>query len=375
MSTVTWTLTLSLLITGANNLTHIPPAFAWLVNLRDLNISANQLEYLPAEMLGMPNLAILTMTGNPFWDVPELEPVPADDHEAASPMNTMGNRDPWEIRVTTHDRPVSAPTYILGHTPPLTELCIRALIAPYSPQGVSDSNSNTHNINLDAEVPARMRSRHDPRLAVPTNIAMHYELIQPGETRMESGLIKLIVACAPGAVAKSTSKSSPSKSASSSFSPSSASTSKEKGDENGKGKSKSKAKATWRAQTRDLASRYRTPPSWGLCPSPSHDSVRHPFFYHAEERFSWENRVGLVNLGTQRVPFLWRGCARRCLDFLLEEGYVAIPVPQPVPKEEMQVHRGTVTGQISGLLGMGMEVDRSMGGSAVVNELVFDEDF
>jgi hypothetical protein len=59
----------------------------------------------------------------------------------------------------------------------------------------------------------------------------------------------------------------------------------------------------------------------------------------------------------------------------LEEGYVAIPVPQPVLKEEMQVHRGRVTDQMSGLLGTGMEVDRSMGGSAVVNELVFDEDF
>jgi len=41
------------------------------------------------------------------------------------------------------------------------------------------------------------------------------------------------------------------------------------------------------------------------------------FVRHAEERYSWESKIGTVEVGA-RVPMRWRGCNWGCLEFLDE---------------------------------------------------------
>ncbi|KAH6915872.1 hypothetical protein BKA70DRAFT_1139760, partial [Coprinopsis sp. MPI-PUGE-AT-0042] len=53
----------------------------------------------------------------------------------------------------------------------------------------------------------------------------------------------------------------------------------------------------------------------GKCPNPSHGPEAQSFVRHAEERFSWEMRVGGLLIGGE-VPLRWRGCCRGCLSFL-----------------------------------------------------------
>ena len=52
----------------------------------------------------------------------------------------------------------------------------------------------------------------------------------------------------------------------------------------------------------------------GVCPSPRHDR-RSVFVQHAEELFTWENRIAGVSVGGA-VPLRWRGCQWGCLNFL-----------------------------------------------------------
>lgn len=56
----------------------------------------------------------------------------------------------------------------------------------------------------------------------------------------------------------------------------------------------------------------------GKCPNPSHGPETRNFVRHAEERFSWEMRVGGLLIGGEgcEVPLRWRGCCRGCLSFL-----------------------------------------------------------
>lgn len=56
----------------------------------------------------------------------------------------------------------------------------------------------------------------------------------------------------------------------------------------------------------------------GKCPNPSHGPGAGRFVRHAEERFSWEMRVGGLLIGGEgcEVPLRWRGCCRGCLSFL-----------------------------------------------------------
>ncbi|KIL69402.1 hypothetical protein M378DRAFT_8056 [Amanita muscaria Koide BX008] len=54
----------------------------------------------------------------------------------------------------------------------------------------------------------------------------------------------------------------------------------------------------------------------GHCPCSQHPGKGSSVFVvHAEERFTWETRVGNVEVG-ERVAIKWRGCSWGCLDFL-----------------------------------------------------------
>jgi hypothetical protein len=227
----------------------------------------------------MPSLTILNVTGNPFMPVPGPPP---KDTANTDPLKTI---DP----TASASHIVSLPRHVLDTTPPLVELCLRVLLAPH--------HARTR------KTPIRAIPSHDPRTEVPTNISVLYELIQPGETKLEYGLSKIISRCAPGAVAKSTG-----------------------GGSSGKPK-------TNMIGLRDFDARYGAPLHYGLCPSSKHGGIRHPFYYHAEERITWETHVGRINFGTQRVPIRWRGCSRGCLDFLLHEEYNPIPPPPAVPEK------------------------------------------
>lgn len=225
---------------------------------------------------------ILNVTGNPFRPVPVPSP---KDNSNTDPLKTI---DP----TVSASHMVSLPRHILDTTPPLVELCLRVLLAPH--------------LVRTRKTPIRTTPSHDPRTEVPTNISVLYELIQPGETKLEYGLSKIISRCAPSAVAKST----------------------------GGGSSSSKPKTNMLG-LRDFDTRYGAPLHYGLCPSSKHAGVRHPFYYHAEERITWETHVGRINLGTQRVPIRWRGCSRDCLDFLLHEEYSPVPPSPAVPEKAL----------------------------------------
>lgn len=70
----------------------------------------------------------------------------------------------------------------------------------------------------------------------------------------------------------------------------------------------------------------------GICPSPLHTQQKSVFVQHAEERYTWEEKVAnVVDLGGA-VPVRWRGCSWGCLDFLVKEE-CSSPAPAPVHEE------------------------------------------
>ncbi|KAF9234985.1 hypothetical protein BU15DRAFT_89731 [Melanogaster broomeanus] len=102
---------LTVLSLRGNKLTFIPPDICRLTNLSELNISFNQLTHLPWEMRDM-RINKLLVHPNPF--LPELSQT----------------TPPLAITVPSLTTPkLSAVTTTLPQIPPLTELCLRLLLA------------------------------------------------------------------------------------------------------------------------------------------------------------------------------------------------------------------------------------------------------
>lgn len=72
------------------------------------------------------------------------------------------------------------------------------------------------------------------------------------------------------------------------------------------------------------ASKTRNLPCISTCASSVHNIVRYGEVYqrpvfvgHAEERVTWEGCIAGVKVASEpRIPLLWRGCSRGCLNFL-----------------------------------------------------------
>ena len=106
--------------TGSNDLTSLPLPIDQLKALQELNLAQNKLRWLPAEMLSM-RLTKLTLSGNPWLSPP---PPPPPQAGASNSENA--------VSVETR-RPVSD-TVVRFVVPPLSEICLRILLAPSKPQ-------------------------------------------------------------------------------------------------------------------------------------------------------------------------------------------------------------------------------------------------
>ena len=100
----------SIISSGDNDLTFIPPEIVNLRNLKELNIANNRLNFLPAEMLKMSLANLQIWPGNKFLKEPSLT----------------------KSRTEQKDRPrsVSDPKHCLPKIIPLVELTFRVLLSP-----------------------------------------------------------------------------------------------------------------------------------------------------------------------------------------------------------------------------------------------------
>ncbi|EMD38767.1 hypothetical protein CERSUDRAFT_122337 [Gelatoporia subvermispora B] len=243
---------LTVLSLRSNALREIPPQIVHLPSLQDVNVSNNNLRWLPAEMLSM-KLNMLSVRGNPWVE-------PPTDPKAPQPP-------PSAKRIS--------PTIVHFTVPPLTELCLRVLLAPDPLSTYEDGTQKT--VLETTYITPIVREDAPP------------------------GFIETLHSCVPGSVAQ----------------PSDA-------------PAQSPAKLGKRSRSRhsriDERHDLDSPPGIGICPSPAHaPGGRVPVFVrHAEERFTWERTVARRDVGAEGVPgagvpVRWRGCSRGCLDFLEEE--------------------------------------------------------
>ncbi|GJE90382.1 leucine-rich repeat domain-containing protein [Phanerochaete sordida] len=301
-----------------NRIAHMPPQIGQLANLRVLVLSQNKLTYLPAEMLDM-RLTTLSLQGNP-WLPPPAGPSssapPADPPASAPPTVPSASAPsavppavpPASAPLTT--RTPTTPTTTHFTLPSLTELCLRALLAP-SPAAQHPT--------------AQHPSTQDPSTQHPT--APHRETLLehihalPLPDDYPRWLLDDLRACCPRAVAAplagsgathgahGTHGAAPAKrvrrSASFGAAPS----------ETGYGLGGTRAGAGEGGEGED----GETHPSIGTCRSPVHGGAARVFVRCAEERLAWACVVGGLPAGVEGgVPVLWRGCAGGCLDFLGE---------------------------------------------------------
>ncbi|KIK78648.1 hypothetical protein PAXRUDRAFT_163425 [Paxillus rubicundulus Ve08.2h10] len=127
---------LTVLSLRGNKITFIPPDICRLTNLRELNISFNQLTYLPSEMRDM-KIDKLSVNPNPFILEPSRTTSPLVNFGSSRP--TLGSRRSiTRLHSMRREAAVSPPeaavlssiTFSLPQIPPLTELCLRLLLAP-----------------------------------------------------------------------------------------------------------------------------------------------------------------------------------------------------------------------------------------------------
>lgn len=301
---------------GNNTLTYIPPAISWLKNLRDLNIAQNRLTYLPSEMLSM-KFSMFSASGNPFLPPPIT---------SASPLSVTPRPYikiiPGLLPYQPHSQPSTASsTTVIHKVPPLTEHCLRVLLAPHRPrtlflpgpvQAVRTSSTGRH-----ARKPG----------ATPNNLAALYTVpLQPDEWHLPAPHAQALRACLPDGVAHRVNVGTPIAAATPS----------------GLLRLSSAAKGKGRA---DMAPE---PPAPGVCQNPRHGQDQRHFYVHAEERFTWETAVSGKRLPfSDGVPFRWRGCSLGCTSWLGDE---------LVEEQLQEVEAGSDDG-VTSLVGLGIGFD------------------
>lgn len=110
----------------------IPPEICRLTNLHELNISNNQLKFLPWQMRDM-KIEKLLVNPNPF--LPEPIQFASDPDTSRPPLRTRRSITRlFSMRkeaLAGATKPILSPVVLsLGRIPPLTELCLRRLLAP-----------------------------------------------------------------------------------------------------------------------------------------------------------------------------------------------------------------------------------------------------
>lgn len=219
----------------------------------------------------------LSLTGNP-WRSPSSTPPARRRPLSRSASGFLG---------MTSSKPVSATT---SHfiVPPLTELCLRVLLATIP--------RHAENISSKGE----------------TVLEALYALPLSGTERYPVHVLETLRVCIPGAVARpSLNVPSPSK----------VQRSRGTGDVHSGIDPASKTASSGHGKDEE-DSDGQTQPGIGSCPNPAHRGAA--FVHHAEERFTWEHVIAGCTVGGSNgvfrepvgVPVMWRGCSRGCLDFL-----------------------------------------------------------
>lgn len=360
---------LTRLDTGSNQLTAVPSQIVHLTALRELNLGQNKLRWLPAEMLDM-RLEKLVLSGNPWIPPPPLQSRDTANTTTSVPMT---------------QRPVSD-TLLQCTIPPLTELCLRTIVAPYNPpppapphlhssphpQHLHASTSTSVNPPLhstDATVTASDNSPPPPHTTnLLTVLEACYDLPLTADLNISPAILETLRICAPAAVARPVEEFIPVKvrrddarrDVHSHAAPSHDSDDGEADveDEDVFAPRRPPARLPCEHAHDPVADEEITGTS--TCPSPRHrhrrathaeepdgsglwswrDGRAPVFVRHAEERFTWEDSIAGVRVagegpGGAGVPVRWRGCARGCLAFLDP------PEPSSSPSLSSETHSCT----------------------------------
>ncbi|KAF8127424.1 hypothetical protein EV363DRAFT_1515335 [Boletus edulis] len=117
---------LTVLSLRGNRLTFIPPDICLLTNLHELNISNNRLTFLPWQMCDM-KIDKLLVNPNPFLEGPAHEThCPFGSRHTISRLRSLRAK-----ALSRPTKPILSPvTFTLPRVPPLTEFCLRLLLAP-----------------------------------------------------------------------------------------------------------------------------------------------------------------------------------------------------------------------------------------------------
>ena len=201
----------------------------------------------------------LLVNPNPFLPEPTQSPPAQDPSHSPFPSRRSITRI-YSLRAEALSRPtkpVLSPIMLtLTRVPPLTELCLRLLLAPSETTPTHTVIADYYGLPLSDQWTIPPNVRHTLMDAVPG-------ILRPRK-RFSVDTITRASASASPFTSTSTSTSS----------------------------------------------------GTSTCPDPAHRG--RVFVKHASERFSWERRIAGVEVGGA-VPVRWRGCLGTCLDFLDED--------------------------------------------------------
>ncbi|KAF9263598.1 hypothetical protein L218DRAFT_959132 [Marasmius fiardii PR-910] len=271
-----------------NKLKVLPPEIGQLSSLEVLNLSNNKLQFLPSEIMQL-KLKQLQVYPNPFL------PAPRDTLSRTRSFFRSKSRH----RMQEEPKPCSSTIPIFCGPIPLFELCLRKLLSP-----ISDSSNQTTCLLKEAyvlplsegeEITGAPGTKKVFRRTLPIQVRDVLDVTHYGSVFVES------------------TENPPGNSQSSSSLPTGSQTFT---DFEAYHKERLNSLTTYDAE-------YQRVTGKGMCISPRHEGRRLAFVVPAEERFTWEHTIARVpNLGL--VPIRWRGCQKRCLDFL-----------SPRPREEL----------------------------------------
>ncbi|ESK97437.1 leucine rich repeat domain protein [Moniliophthora roreri MCA 2997] len=271
---------LTVLSLRGNKLTYIPPEINQLTALENLNISSNRLTFLPSEIMDL-TLSQLQLYPNPF-----LSPPINTDRPAKTLSRSLTSRSRLK---NPQRKPFSSTIAIFDRVIPLSELCLRRLLAP--------SLLNSQHSVLEDTYELPLSEDGGPPLMPSTKRRF--------TQRLPSLIHDVLDTAIPGSVYVDSLENTPSSSQGSHLFGSSSQSLLTDFD-------------AWLKQRKEALMRPNTEYhhiTWkSFCSSPRH--VAHSVFVvHAEERFTWEHTIaGVPNLG--EVPIRWRGCQKGCLDHL-----------------------------------------------------------
>ncbi|TCD60823.1 hypothetical protein EIP91_009426 [Steccherinum ochraceum] len=316
-----WLSNLTVLSLRGNKLTTLPPQIATsLPHLRELNVSLNELEYLPSEILGL-RLESLSVAGNPWLPPPK---------ETAQPKGLPAVR---VFRGLLHNNGPLHMGAVVRHfsVPPLSEACLRVLMAPAVPA--------PHTRCLASREPIPVQTREL------TVLESKYEvpLVRSDYTPV---IVDAVDGCIPRSITDQRKnewstkiQASPSKKARTGRSPYHDDSDPFISDIPTQSPFSRKSSSQPRTRTKSHTSVFSThsrsstsrvaiePPRPALsgisvCPSPRHlGQMGKPVYVrHAVERLTWEEELAGVKMGeADGVPVLWRGCGPCCLAWLDED--------------------------------------------------------